>query len=217
LHLPTRCVPYLRNVLIPEGVLKVVSSARQFSFLNVIASLLACEDMKVDLIPEEIKLSKSLEERGRELIKSGILILTIFVLLFSLLVSSIYFNNAYLKKLNTKYQSLSQEAKELENDISKVSLIRNYLSTRGYSLEILTELYNVTPEDIELSDIRFDGQGKLTIRGTAESMSTVFSFVDNMEKSKYFKEVKAKYTSKRKEGLKDVTDFEIACLLERKA
>jgi hypothetical protein len=31
-----------------------------------------------------------------------------------------------------------------------------------------------------------------------------------MNKSKYFKDVKTKYTSKRKEGAKDVTDFEIS-------
>ena len=215
LHLPTRCIPYFRNLLISEGGLKAVSSEKRLSFLNIIASLFACDEMKVDLIPEEIKLRKALEERGRDLIKTGILILTIFILIFSLLISNIYFNNAYLKKLNTKYEPLSKEAKELENDFSKVSLIRNYLASRGYSLEILTELYNVTPEDMEISDVRFDAQGRFSIRGTAESMSSVFSFVDNMEKSKYFKEVKTKYTTKRKEGTRDVTDFEIACLLEK--
>jgi type IV pilus assembly protein PilM len=216
LYLPARRIPYFRNVSISEDILKATSTERRrSSFLSVVASLFALDGMKIDLIPEEIKLRKALEERGRDLIKTGILILTIFVLIFSLLISKIYFNNAYLKKLDTKYQSLSQEAGGLENDFSKVSLIRNYLSGRGYSLEVLTELYNVTPEDVELGDIRFDAQGKFAIRGTAESMSTVFSFVDNMEKSKYFKEVKTKYTSKRKEGSKDLTDFEITCLLQK--
>ncbi len=42
-----------------------------------------------------------------------------------------------------------------------------------------------------------------------------FSFVDSMEKSKYFKDVKTKYTSKRKDGNRDVADFEIACILKR--
>ena len=218
LYLPTRRIPYFRNVSIPEDILKATSTLRrQSSFLSVIASLFALDEMKVDLIPEEIKLRKALEERGRDLIKTGILILTIFVLIFSLLISKVYFNGAYLKKLDAKYQPLSRDAKDLENNFSKVSLIRNYLSGRGYSLEVLTDLYSVTPEDVELSDIRFDAQGKFSIRGTAESMSTVFSFVDNMEKSKYFKEVKTKYTSKRKEGLKDLTDFEITCLLEKQA
>ena len=216
-HLPIRDLPYFRNLVLSEGVLKAASGARRLSFLNTIASLFALDEMKVDLVPEEVKLRKALEERGRELIKTGVLIMTIFILVFSLLISKIYFNNAYLKKLDTKYEPLSEEAKKLENNFSRISLIRNYLVSRGYSLEVLTELYNVTPEDVEIGEIRFDGQGRFSIRGTAESMSTVFSFVDNMEKSKYFKEVKTKYTTKRKEGTKDLTDFEIACLLEKQS
>jgi len=37
-----------------------------------------------------------------------------------------------------------------------------------------------------------------------------------MEKSEYFKDVKTKYTTRRKEGEKDFVDFEIAALWERK-
>jgi hypothetical protein len=46
-------------------------------------------------------------------------------------------------------------------------------------------------------------------------MSTVFSFVENMGKSRYFREVKTKYTTKRQEGKKDVTDFEVNALINR--
>ena len=46
-------------------------------------------------------------------------------------------------------------------------------------------------------------------------MSIVFAFVDSLEKSSYFKDVKTRYTTKRKDGTRDVTDFEINCLLEK--
>jgi Tfp pilus assembly protein PilN len=130
------------------------------------------------------------------------------------LISNIYFKSAYLRKLDAEYQTVNKEAQKLEGDFTKISLIKNYLSKRGYSLDVLAELYTVIPQDLELADIRFDGQGKFSIKGTAESMSTVFSFVDNMEKSKYFKDVKTRYTTKRKDGLKDVADFEIVSSLE---
>ena len=171
--------------------------------------------MKVDLVPEEVKLRMSLEDRGRDLIKTGIFIIAVFVLTFSILISKIYFKVIYLKNLNTKYETLNRQAQVLEKDFSRISLIRNYPSNRGFSLEILTELYNLVPLDLELSDIRFDEQNKFSVRGTAESMSSVFSFVDNMGKSKYFKDVKTKYTAKRKDGLRDVTDFEITSLLTK--
>jgi Tfp pilus assembly protein PilN len=71
------------------------------------------------------------------------------------------------------------------------------------------------PLDLKLTDVKFDEQGRFSVRGTADTMSTVFSFVEYMEKSKYFKDVKTKYTTKRKEETKDVADFEINSLLEK--
>ncbi len=215
LHLPVKVMPYFRNLTILDAALKAASAVKHLSFLNVIAPLLVWEEMKVDFIPEEIKLKKSLEERGKDLIKTGIFILTLFVLLFFILGAKIYFKSAYLKNLKAGYPTLNQEAQKLEKDYSRVGLVRNYLASRGYSLEVLTQLYNLLPLDLELTDIRFDEQGKFSIRGTADIMSSVFSFVDNMGKSKYFKDVKTKYTTKRKDGLKDVTDFEIGALLNK--
>ena len=150
------------------------------------------------------------------LIKTGVLILTNFVLVFFILVTGIYFKGLYLKKINDKYHSLNEEAKKLEGDFDKIGRIKNYLASRGYPLEVLTELYNIVNPEIQLSDVRFDEQGKFSLRGTAESMSAVFTFVEDLEKSKYFKEVKSKYTTKRKEGDKDVTDFEIGGFQEGK-
>ncbi len=216
-HLPATIMPYSKNLIISDKAQEGISAAKQSSFLNVIAPIFAYEELKVDLIPEEVKLRRSLEERGKDLIKTGIFILTIFVLVFSILISKIYFKSTYLKNLNNKYQPLNQEAQKLENDFTSVGLIRGYLSGRGYSLEVLAELHKIIPPDLRLNNIRFDEKEKLSLRGTAASMSIVFSFVGDMEKSKYFKEVKASHTTKRKEGSRDVTDFEIICQITKGA
>lgn len=212
MHLPIKTLPYLKSIPITLEASRSVSLVKQLSFLHIVSALLSWDKLKVDLVPEEIKLRKSLEERGKELIKTGVLILTNFILVFFILVTGIYFKGLYLKKVNDKYRSLSEEAKKLEGDFDKINQIKSYLSLRGYPLEVLTELYNIVNPEIQLSDVRFDEQGKFSLRGTAESMSAVFTFVEDLEKSKYFKEVKSKYTTKRKEGTKDVTDFEIAGL-----
>lgn len=217
LHLSIRNIPYFRSLPVSNEILKTTSLAKDLSFLGVIAPLLAWESMKVNLIPEEVKLRKLVEERGRDLIRTGILGLAVFVLIFLILISKVYFKTVYLKNLNSRYQTLNQETQKLEVDFTKVSLIKNYLTNRGYHLEVLAELSDLTPLDLELNDIRSDEQARFSVKGTAESMSTVFSFVDNMEKSKYFKDVKTKYTRKRKDGLRDVADFEITSLLDKGA
>lgn len=215
LGLPIKMVPYFNNFPIAEEALKAASYAKHLSFLNIIAPLMVWEEMKVDLVPDEVRLKKSIEDRGKNLIKTGVLILTVFILIFFILIGKIYFKSAYLNKIDVKYKTLNEEAQNLERDFTATIMTRHYLTNRGYPLEVLNELYNVAPVDLEVSDIRFDEQGKFTVRGTAAAMSTVFAFVDGMEKSKYFKDVKTKYTSKRKDGLRDVADFELTCLLEK--
>ncbi|MDP2831067.1 MAG: PilN domain-containing protein, partial [Candidatus Omnitrophota bacterium] len=214
MHLPVKTLAYANIFNISELARAAISKARQVSFFDIIAPILNCEEMKIDLIPEEARVRRSIEERGKELIKTGVFILTIFILIFFILASKIYFKGAQLNKLDTKYSTINQEAKKLEKDLEKIGLVKNYLTNRGYSLEVLTELHVLVSEDIELSEIRYE-RDKFSIKGTADAMSSVFSFVDCLEKSKYFKEVKTRYTTKRKDGLRDLTDFEIITLTER--
>jgi len=215
LHLPVKLWTYFENVNISEKAYKQASMAKSVSFLDVVASVLNCAEMKINLIPEEVKVRKSIEERGRDLIKTGVFILTIFILAFFILICRIIFEGEYLKNLNSRYAILDKEADKLEKYFVRIGAVKNYITKRGSSLDVLAELHSITPLDIELSEVRYDDQGKISVKGTAGAMSSVFSFVDNMDKSKYFEAAKSKYTTKRKEGAKDLTDFEIAASIKR--
>ncbi|MCM8800046.1 MAG: pilus assembly protein PilM [Candidatus Omnitrophica bacterium] len=215
LHLNVQSISYLRNLNLSEEIIRDSSFIKTISFLNAVSSIISLEKLKVDLIPEEIKLKKAIQIRAKELLKSGILVLSIFIFLFIILLTKIYFKGLYLGMLDKRYNALMQEAKGIEEDFSKISLIKNFLSERGFSLEILYEIYRILPSEIELTDIRFDKEGKFSLRGTSTSMSLVFSFVDSLEKSEYFKDVKTRYTTKRKSGTRDFTDFEITSNLNK--
>ncbi len=214
-RLPTQAAQYLKSAANKDVLEKAIAAPSRVSYLAMISALLHYEELKVSFIPEDVRMRRALEQRGKEVIKTGMFVLFIFLLVFFILTANIYFKNLYLAGLSKKYQPIRSEAQQLENNFAEISLVRSYLAQRGYSLETLNELYAVTPLEIEYSDIRYDEQGRFSIKGTAESMSVVFGFVDTLEKSKYFKDVKTKYTTKRKEGSRDVTDFEIAATLER--
>ena len=214
LHIPVKSIPYFKNLLLSSAALSAASLVKHVSFLDVLASGFLWQELKVDLIPQETKLRKSLEERAGDLIKSGVLALSVFALVFFILTGRIYFRSSYLSRLNAKYQAIHQEAEKLEKDFSRNKSIRKYILHQGYSLEILTALYDVIPPGLKFDDIKFDGKGKFSLRGSAESMSSVFSLVDNMGELRYFKNVKLGQTAKRKSGLRDVTDFEVTAALK---
>ena len=90
-------------------------------------------------------------------------------------------------------------------------------SGRGQSLESLTQIYDALPSDVRVVGMRYDEGQKFTVRGTSRSMSSVFAFVTNLEKSDKFQNVKAKYVTARVEDGQDVQDFEISMMIEKSA
>jgi Tfp pilus assembly protein PilN len=77
------------------------------------------------------------------------------------------------------------------------------------SLDIIHELYAITPNSIYLNNITVDDQGTITIDGISDSMSQVFSYVKSLDDSKLFKDAKTQSTSTKKDNGKDVAAFEI--------
>ncbi|MFH0731465.1 MAG: pilus assembly protein PilM [Candidatus Omnitrophota bacterium] len=212
---PVRTFDYLKNLPLSQEVLKSTSPGSAVSFLDVISVLFVQNELRLALVPEEVKLKRAFEEKSKEIIKTGFLALVIFVFVCIMLTSKIYFQSAYLSKLDEKYQSQLPDVQNLENSFLKVQATKAYLYKRGYSLEVLADLYSVLPENVQLTDIKFDITDIFSIKGTADSMAAVFSFVEEMEKSRYFKDVKNRYTTKRKKGDVDVADFEIISLINK--
>ena len=199
--LAVKSVVYFRNIALSRQAMRCLDENPTVSFLGAIAGVWAGDDLRVDLTPEDIRMRKALEQRGRDMIKTGIYILIAFVLASSVFLSRIYLRSTYLSRLDSRYKLLMAQVEELEGDFEKITLIRSYLTHRGH---------------LKLTDIRYEDNGQLRVRGTADSMSTVFSFAENLEKSKWFFDVKTRNTMKRKEQGKEVTEFEIGTSMEGK-
>lgn len=206
--------PCCRSLTVLPEAQKVHDAQERVSFFALVSCVCAAEEMRVDLTSEEVKMRKAVEQRGRELMKTGILILVLVILVSSLFLSRIFFRNMYLHRLTQRYDALAGEVSELEGDFESISLIRNYLMHRGHSVRVLAALHDVAPLELKLTDIRYEEDGRLRVRGSADSMSTVFSFSENMEKSAFFHGVRTRNTLKRKEDDKEVTDFEIEASMD---
>ncbi len=216
LAMNSRLVAYARALSLSPEAQKQLSASPRVSYLETAAAVFAADDCSVDFTPDEIRMRRLVEQRGRELMKTGVLVLVLFVLVSGLVISRFMFKSSYLHQLSRRQAELSAQVKELDADVKKVAFIKSYLRRRGLALDVLTELYEVSPQELQLSDIRFEAD-KFTVRGSADSMSTVFSFAENLERSKLFREVKTKNTMKRRENDKDVTDFEIGALIEEQS
>ena len=180
------------------------------SFLDVIApasTVLKCE---VNLMPEEMVLKKTVDRQSKEAIKTGVAAVILMVLIIAMVMSKIYFKDTFLnEKLRKEYAPQKAQVQMLQGQMNKAKLVQGYIKNRMVSLDIIHELYNITPNTVYLNNITVDEDGTVTIDGISDSMSQVFSYVKSLDDSSMFKEAKTKSTSTKKDNGKDVAAFEI--------
>lgn len=216
LHIPLKHQAYLNHFSISGAARQAASANPRVSFFNVVAPLLLFDRMQIDLTSDERKLKLELERRARLLVQTGILAMLILSLVFAGFVSKLFFKRLYYQKLVERYKPAREEAKNLELLYAKAQVVKEYLATRGESIEVLSALYDTLPEDVRVAGFKYDEGAKFTVRGTSSTMASVFEFVTNLEKSDKFKNVKTKYVTARNEEGRDLADFEITSQVERK-
>jgi len=206
---------FIDRFVVKDKVKKLFTTVNPSLFLDVIASSFESARAQINLVPEEIKLKKAFQERSRQVMWTGFFVLSIVLAVFIMVASKITFRELYLKKLNEKLTPIHRQAKELEDKFRRIQLLKRYLSHRGESLETLDKIYKNIPPTVKISELRFDRLNKtVSIKGTAGSMTTVYSFIDSLSHEKLFKDIKTRYTTKRREGNKEVADFELGITLK---
>ncbi len=198
---------------ISEQALQKIDKVKPASFIELMMVLSKSEQAQIDLIPKEIKLKRGFREQSHEITSLGITIMTIFIVLSLFLYTKIYFKNTRMQKIEAAGKATFDDARMLERISTKNRVVRKILKTRGKGLSAFDEVTGLLGESTYLSHMGYDIDGKITLGGTAESMSQVFALVNRLEASNHYLSVKATETKSRREGTKDVADFEIVCIL----
>jgi len=210
LNCETAIVPYVDNVKIGRNVIKrMATQYLDYSFLDLIASAGMIKESKVDMVPEELQLQKSIEEQGREVVKTALMSVLLLILFGSALGIKVYYKNAYLKQLKKDNLTNRKEVTKLELISEKTKVIKNYLGTRMDSLDTIYELYDQIPNEVYLTNIDLDEEGNVSIQGVSEVASIVFNLGTSLKESDFFQSVDIKSTTSKKDRGKDVSGFEI--------
>jgi hypothetical protein len=184
------------------------------SLLSAAVPGLLLDDLVVDLSSDESKLNRVMIERTKQVIRAGILSMVFLGFLCFSIASHIYSKAVRLQQLTERYEPIKKEAKTLEDTYIRVRAVKNYLETRGTALEVLTEISSMIPQDIFLTDFKFETGKKVGIKGSAYAKPSVFTLVDAMGKSNLLKNVETKYITGRAEEGTEVSDFEITASLK---
>lgn len=166
---------------------------------------------RINFILPEVQIRKALKERSKEIILLGTLLIFIFMASCGIFLERSYNRSSYLKLLNTRYQEVSDDVERLDTMSKKIKVVRERLDSRALNLNYLYQINKRLPPEIVIKMITLEAEDKITLRGQAQAMSDVFKFITALENSNYFKDIQVKYTTKKKIGDQDITEFEIAC------
>lgn len=214
--LPVEIIPPSKNIPITKEALDSYNAGiRNTSTSALFGLALTYGEQKINLIPQELRIEKGVKERGRDLYLLGIYLVFILVAASSIFLGRIYNKERYLDQLRQEALKIQEKVGRLEDMMDETRVIKERSRTKNVSLNFLYEIHRVISPEIYLMSISFDGKDHLILRGTSNTMSEVFKFIDALEDSKYFQNVKTKYATTHRVKGKELTDFEIICPLEK--
>ena len=206
----TLCVDYLQGFSLPGASLEKIRASGGLDFFDLLAVAVEAPALQLDLTPREIRAQQKIRQESRDLAATGILVMTLVVLISFFLFGKIYFKSLMVTKLDQVNARTFDEARYLERISTKSRAVRNLLDGRGKGLYVFSKISELFGEEIYLREFTYDLDGNLSVKGTADSMSRVFAFVKQLEESNYFQIVKTNETKSRREGKKEVADFDIS-------
>jgi Tfp pilus assembly PilM family ATPase/Tfp pilus assembly protein PilN len=186
------------------------------SFAAVLGLAWDADIAGIDLTPQEVRLQEALEHKGRAILVTGILGISLLTALTALVSQHVYFKKQYLEQLDGEIARTQQAAGDVETLKKRLRVIREVERLENSSLDILSLLHRTTPPEIRLKAIAFEEGSHLVLKGATPKMSTVFEFVSTLEKLPNFHQVKTKQATRsgNKTGTDEV-EFEITCPLAK--
>lgn len=214
LKINTQVYSYLDSVHFQSLPEKVKEKKEKVSFFPLLTIPSVSDELELNLMPEDLKMQKEIQERAKDITKMGIFIMLIIVVFISLLFTDMFFKNAYLNQLNKKYIEENKKANILKNISKRTNIVKRFINKKGKILEVLVELVNAVPGEVYFNSINLRKDNTVVITSTADTMSRVFSLVTKLENNENFKNVKIDFTKSRVVGGKEIADFGITMSLE---
>jgi len=116
-------------------------------------------------------------------------------------------------QLKNEYIELNTAAKRVKEIQANVDSLKQYANRSHSALEALREITVLLPQSVDLTSYTYRKGKQIVLRGNAETEAPIFSFIEAMEKTDLFTEVKTEgIASKRIRG-RAITEFKIVAIL----
>ena len=211
--LPVEVIDHLENLNIKKDI--VNSSVKENISLASISGLALSQRLpQINLLPKEIKNKILSKGKKKELFKTLTLVLFAVLVFSGMFAFNFYNNKKIISVLDSKLEKINPAVREIQDIKNKIAIINAQIDNESSCIEILREVHSITPSKIYLNTFIFEEGNEVILKGTAPTMSLVFSFVPILNESLSFENVEVRYATQRKTRMGELTDFEIICKIK---
>jgi Tfp pilus assembly PilM family ATPase len=211
LDVPVHLTPAWQGHDLAEGLKSRLERLPEVSFASLIG--LAGEPGALDLTPHTTKLRQAFEARAKSLVVLGCQAIGALILVSLLFIGRAHKEEQYYRKLRTLYEQTAPEAQLVEEALQEVVFVEEALRQQGILLKAADTMARLSPPEIEWNAITYARGESVVLHGTAEALPKIYEFTGSLAGSDVFGVVEPRRISKRKDGERDVTDFELRCPL----
>ncbi len=171
------------------------------------------QPVTLNLLPIEEKKKKEFQTKQRLFFKKVFLVLIIFFLLLVNLSFKLYKREREARLIIREIKRIKPLASRIQRERKRLVALNEELGGDSDSLDILAELYQITPKSVLLSTFSLETGKVLILRGEAQELSVVFDYVSILENSPSLENIRVNYATRRRVGQKEVVNFELYCHL----
>ncbi|MCK4518482.1 MAG: pilus assembly protein PilM [Candidatus Omnitrophica bacterium] len=187
------------------------------SLSSLFGIAIARKKLSFDLIPPGLKIQKQVEKKRKQLTVMGGLFIAVITMISFLFLTVIYNKGLHLKMLKERIASFEKGANEVEGMRAKINLIEERFNAKGTPLNMLYEIYRLTPKEVYLTSLRIEENKQVALKGLAFSMSDVYKYNTTLKTSLVFAGgAETTYAKQVKEDGVEYTKFEIICFYGKK-
>ena len=211
-NIPAEVLSYATKVKFSKKIADKILSSEN-SFASLIGLGLKDVPLTLNLLPRDIKEKDNKNLQIKQYFRLASLIIAIILIWAVAIAKNMDNKEKYLQRMRAELVKISHEAKPLEEIEKKFKLLENKSQRKSSSLDLLHELYQVMPGQVSLTNLNYEENNKIMLRGQTAELNSVLAFVSGLDRSQVFKKfnIKMRYATQKKTQAGEVVSFEINC------
>ena len=201
-----------QNIVCEKKVdLSALQKEKGVSLASCLGFILQETPHAMNLVPKEVLDMRKVYRRKQLFFQFVLILFVTSILVISIFGFGIYQKMHYLQKIEAKIGQIEAGSKKAEQKIQFFNFIKKTIQSRVLVVDVIEELYKLTPPEISFRSLQFDQRGALSIQGFADTGGSVNYFQNQLVRSPLFNDVTLQYATKRRKFKEEYTDFRIKC------